>query len=75
MLTTAKTQDLVAFRSDFYTTPAFETGDPRYEWPNSVIAVGEGRFFNTGDGNFAAVWVLGGTVGYRRGAVVLRGWG
>ena len=42
----------------FYTTPTFETGDPRYEWLNSVIAVGEGRLFNTGDGNFAVEYSI-----------------
>jgi hypothetical protein len=27
----------------FMTQPRFETGDPRYAWLNSVVAVGEGR--------------------------------
>jgi Protein of unknown function (DUF3237) len=27
----------------FMTTPRFETGDPRYAWPNEVVAVAEGR--------------------------------
>jgi hypothetical protein len=27
----------------FVTQPRFETGDPRYAWLNSVVAVGEGR--------------------------------
>lgn len=27
----------------FMTAPRFETGDPRYAWLNSVVAVGEGR--------------------------------
>ena len=27
----------------FFTTPRFETGDPRYAWVNSVVAVGQGR--------------------------------
>lgn len=29
--------------TDFFTTPRFETGDPRYAWLNSVVAVGQGR--------------------------------
>lgn len=28
----------------FMTQPRFETGDPRYAWLSSVVAVGEGRF-------------------------------
>lgn len=28
----------------FMTQPRFETGDPRYAWLNSVVAVGEGRY-------------------------------
>ena len=27
----------------FMTQPRFETGDPRYAWLNTVVAVGEGR--------------------------------
>jgi hypothetical protein len=27
----------------FFTTPRFETGDPRYRWLNNVICVGRGR--------------------------------
>jgi len=27
----------------FFTSPRFETGDPRYTWLNSVVAVAEGR--------------------------------
>lgn len=27
----------------FVTQPVFETGDPRYAWLNTVVAVGEGR--------------------------------
>jgi hypothetical protein len=27
----------------FMTAPRFETGDPRYAWLNTVVAVGEGR--------------------------------
>ena len=27
----------------FYTNPRMETGDDRYKWVNTVVAVGEGR--------------------------------
>ena len=27
----------------FFTTPRFETGDPRYRWLNNIICVGRGR--------------------------------
>jgi hypothetical protein len=27
----------------FFTQPRFETGDPRYAWLNSAVAIGEGR--------------------------------
>lgn len=27
----------------FFTTPRFETGDPRYDWLNRIVAVAEGR--------------------------------
>ena len=29
--------------SYFMTTPRFESGDPRYAWLNSIVAVGQGR--------------------------------
>ena len=29
--------------SDFFTQPRFETGDERYAWLNSIVAIGEGR--------------------------------
>jgi hypothetical protein len=32
----------------FMTQPRFETGDPRYTWLNSVVAVAEGRIVSNG---------------------------
>ena len=43
MAASAKGEESAYGDTYFMTQPRFETGDPRYQWLNSIVAVAEGR--------------------------------